>query len=204
MDHNNCIHPNFKLHGTVTGRLSGEDGVHQVPRDKFIRGLIGAPPGWSFFEIDGSQIELRVVAAIANEHNMLAIYAMRGDIHRTTAGGPVWQQAKLESWLGDLAWSRSLPDVAIVHFRRALELESRNETARLKLAELLLQYGPEEAQGHLEQLRGLKPENRDMLLRLSACYRELGEGLRAAELLREARLEPLHQHTPAGQSRMVA
>jgi len=85
MDHNNCIHPNFKLHGTVTGRLSGEDGVHQVPRDKFIRGLIGAPPGWSFFEIDGSQIELRVVAAIANEHNMLAIYAMRGDIHRTTA-----------------------------------------------------------------------------------------------------------------------
>jgi len=100
------------------------------------------------------------------------------------AGGPVWQQAKLESWLGDLAWSRSLPDVAIVHFRRALELESRNETARLKLAELLLQYGPEEAQGHLEQLRGLKPENRDVLLRLSACYRELGEGLRAAELLR--------------------
>lgn len=85
MDENDCIHPNFKLHGTVTGRLSGEDGVHQVPRDKFIRGLIGAPPGWSFLEIDGSQIELRVVAAIADEQNMLAIYAMNGDIHRTTA-----------------------------------------------------------------------------------------------------------------------
>jgi len=99
------------------------------------------------------------------------------------AGGPVWQQAKLESWQGDLAWSRSLPDVAIVHFRRALELESRNETARLKLAELLLQYGPAEAQEHLEHLRGLKPENRDVLVRLSACYRELGEGERAAELL---------------------
>ena len=93
MDANDCIHPNFKLHGTVTGRLSGEDGVHQVPRDKFIRGLIGAPPGWSFFEIDGSQIELRVVADIAQEENMLAIYAMGGDIHRTT-GATV--QGKLE------------------------------------------------------------------------------------------------------------
>lgn len=85
VDENNCIHPNFKLHGTVTGRLSGEDGVHQVPRDKFIRGLIGAPPGWSFLEIDGSQIELRVVADISQEPTMLAIYALGGDIHRTTA-----------------------------------------------------------------------------------------------------------------------
>lgn len=84
-DKNNRIHPTFKLHGTVTGRLSGEDGVHQVPRDKFIRRLIGAPPGWSFFEIDGSQIELRVVAAIAFEQTMLRVFAQNGDIHRTTA-----------------------------------------------------------------------------------------------------------------------
>lgn len=85
LDCNSRLHPNFKLHGTVTGRLSGEDGVHQVPRDNFIRGIIGAPPGWSFLEIDGSQIELRVAAAVANERNMLAIYALGGDIHRTTA-----------------------------------------------------------------------------------------------------------------------
>ncbi|MFN9041103.1 MAG: tetratricopeptide repeat protein, partial [Planctomyces sp.] len=101
------------------------------------------------------------------------------------AGGPEWQQAKLESWLGDLAWSRSLPDVAIVHFRRALELESGNEVARLKLAELLLQYGPEEAQTHLEFLQARKPDNRDVLLRLAACYRELGESERAVRVLDE-------------------
>lgn len=85
IDENNRLHPNFKLHGTVTGRLSGEDGVHQVPRDKFIRSLIGAPPGWTFLEIDGSQIELRVVAAIAGEGTMLRIFATGGDIHRETA-----------------------------------------------------------------------------------------------------------------------
>lgn len=85
LDENSRLHPNFKLHGTVTGRLSGEDGVHQVPRDKFIRRIIGAPPGWSFMEIDGSQIELRVAAAVSNESTMLRIYATGGDIHRTTA-----------------------------------------------------------------------------------------------------------------------
>lgn len=85
VDSNSRLHPTFLLHGTVTGRLSGKDGVHQVPRDNFIRRLIGAPPGWTFFEIDGSQIELRVAAAIANEPTMIRVYATGGDIHRTTA-----------------------------------------------------------------------------------------------------------------------
>jgi uracil-DNA glycosylase family 4 len=85
LDEDSRLHPKFKLHGTVTGRLSGEDGVHQVPRDKFIRSLIGAPPGWTFLEIDGSQIELRVVAAIAGERTMIRIFATDGDIHRETA-----------------------------------------------------------------------------------------------------------------------
>ncbi len=85
LDENSRLHPSFLLHGTVTGRLSGKDGVHQVPRDKFIRSIIGAPPGWSFFEIDGSQIELRVVSVIAQEPTMLRVYITGGDIHRETA-----------------------------------------------------------------------------------------------------------------------
>ena len=101
------------------------------------------------------------------------------------AAGPVWQQSKLESWQGDLAWSQALPDVAIQHFRRAIELQGGNEIARLKLAELLLQYGAEEALSELQFLRSRKPTNRDVLLRLAACYRELGELERAAEVLDE-------------------
>jgi DNA polymerase-1 len=99
LDKNSRLHPNFKLHGTVTGRLSGEDGVHQVPRDKFIRQLIGAPPGWSFLEIDGSQIELRVAAAVAHENTMLRIYATGGDIHKTTAAAVTHK--KIEDVTGD-------------------------------------------------------------------------------------------------------
>jgi len=100
-DDNHRIHTTFKLAGTVTGRLSsgkadadkisGTRGkmrgvnLQQVPRDKFIKGMFGAPPGWTFVESDYSQVELRVAAFLANEENMKHIYSIGGDIHTSTA-----------------------------------------------------------------------------------------------------------------------
>lgn len=100
-DEDHRIHTNFKLAGTVTGRLSsgkadqdkisGTRGkvrgvnLQQVPRDPFVRGLFGAPPGWSFVEADYSQIELRIAAFLSRERHMLQLYAQGADIHLTTA-----------------------------------------------------------------------------------------------------------------------
>jgi DNA polymerase-1 len=99
-DENHRVHTTFKLAGTVTGRLSSgkEDSekvggrtdlrgvnLQQVPRDPFIRGMFGAPPGWSFVEADYSQIELRIAAFIANERHMIQLYQEGADIHMTTA-----------------------------------------------------------------------------------------------------------------------
>lgn len=79
------LYPSFKVSGTVTGRPSCADpNLQQVPRDPFIRSLIGAPPGYVFFECDYSQIELRVAAAVANEPTMLQIFRTGGDIHEAT------------------------------------------------------------------------------------------------------------------------
>lgn len=79
------LYPGFKIAGTVTGRPSCSDpNLQQVPRDPFIRSLIGAPPGWVFFEVDYSQIELRVAAAVAGEQTMLQIFRTGGDIHEAT------------------------------------------------------------------------------------------------------------------------
>lgn len=85
MDGNGRIHSNYKLFGTVTGRLSGEGGIQQVPRDPFIRSIIGAPKGKVFLQADYSQIELRIAAMIANEKRMLRQYAMGEDIHMLRA-----------------------------------------------------------------------------------------------------------------------
>lgn len=42
-------------------------------------------PGYKFVEVDLSQIELRLVAWMANEPTMLEIYRTGGDIHTATA-----------------------------------------------------------------------------------------------------------------------
>ena len=100
IDHNDRIHTTFKLTGTVTGRLSSGKGdadkvtgrvqnrgvnLQQVPRDKFVRGIFGAPPGHVFIECDYSQVELRVAAYLASEENMKGIYKRGEDIHANLA-----------------------------------------------------------------------------------------------------------------------
>jgi len=79
------LHPSFKLHGTVTGRLSSEHpNLQQVPRDPRIRQLIDAPPGWELIEADLSQIELRVACELARERQMMYAFHHDIDIHWLT------------------------------------------------------------------------------------------------------------------------
>ena len=79
------LHPSFKLHGTVTGRLSCEHpNLQQVPRDPRIRSLITAPEGWVLLEVDLSQIELRIAAELANETNLLNAFFTNTDPHWLT------------------------------------------------------------------------------------------------------------------------
>jgi DNA polymerase-1 len=99
-DEESRIRTTFKLGGTVTGRLaSGKEdaskfsgrtslikgfNAQQVPRDPFIRGIIGATPGWVWAEADYSQIELRIAAFAAHERNMIRMYNEGADIHMET------------------------------------------------------------------------------------------------------------------------
>lgn len=114
MDENGRVRTTFKVTGTVTGRLSSGKAdeekvtarrdrgrglnIQQVPRDPFIRGMFGAPPGSLFVESDFSQIELRIVAFLSRDRRMLRLYQMGEDIHLATAawimGKPVSQITK--------------------------------------------------------------------------------------------------------------
>ena len=100
LDDNDRIHTNFKVTGTVTGRLSSGKAdadkvtskvqirgvnLQQVPRDKLVRGIFGAPPGFRFVEFDYSQIELRIAAYLARESTMLQLYNTGADIHMSMA-----------------------------------------------------------------------------------------------------------------------
>jgi uracil-DNA glycosylase family 4 len=80
------LHPSFKLHGTVTGRLSCEHpNFQQIPRDPRIRSLITAPAGWSLIEADLSQIELRIAAELSGDRKMTEAFNTGVDVHWLTA-----------------------------------------------------------------------------------------------------------------------
>ena len=74
-----------KIHGTVTGRWSSR--LHQVPRDGTIRNLFTAPLGWTFVQADLSQAEVRVIAIVSQDPELIECYAKDIDVHWRTAMG---------------------------------------------------------------------------------------------------------------------
>ena len=79
------IHSRFEPMGTDTGRFSSKaPNLQSVTRGP-MRSCFVAPPGYSLVIADYSQIELRAVASIAGETNMLEAFARGDDLHRLTA-----------------------------------------------------------------------------------------------------------------------
>src|SRR5690606_37257483 len=72
---NDKVHSDFLLHGTVTGRLSSRDpNLQNIPRDttaKDIKKMFIPPKGYLLLQLDYSQAELRVMAAMAGEETMI-------------------------------------------------------------------------------------------------------------------------------------
>ena len=72
------LHPNFKLHGTRTGRLScAQPNLQQIPRvtakdwNGNAKLALQARIGYNLFDIDYSNLEFRMGAIYANEPNMI-------------------------------------------------------------------------------------------------------------------------------------
>lgn len=89
-DRGDRIHVSFNLHGTETGRLSADKGLHGLPRPedeygKIIQGAFIAPPGKKLIKADFSQAELRAFAAESQEDFLLERYRQGEDIHLATA-----------------------------------------------------------------------------------------------------------------------
>ena len=84
------IHTSFNQAITATGRLSSSDpNLQNIPvRDddgKEIRKCFVAEPGCLFFSADYSQIELRIMAHLSEDENMIAAFRDGHDIHTATA-----------------------------------------------------------------------------------------------------------------------
>ena len=84
------LHTNFKQALTLTGRLSSSEPNLQnipirTPEGREIRKVFIPEEGKVLIDADYSQIELRVMAAISADENMLSTYREGKDIHTMTA-----------------------------------------------------------------------------------------------------------------------
>ena len=84
------IHTSFNQTITATGRLSSSDpNLQNIPirgeDGKEIRKAFVPEPGCLFFSADYSQIELRVMAHLSEDENMIKVFREGKDLHAATA-----------------------------------------------------------------------------------------------------------------------
>ena len=91
-----CIAPDGRIHSTfnqtitATGRISStEPNLQNIPirmeLGSLIRKVFVPKEGYVFIDADYSQIELRVLAHMSGDQNLIAAYQHAEDIHRITA-----------------------------------------------------------------------------------------------------------------------
>lgn len=87
-----CVHASYLLRGTVTGRLSAKDpAVQTFPSNvddelgMKLSSCVRARPGWKFLYADYSQMELRVLASLSGDPNLIEMLSQELSIHDVIA-----------------------------------------------------------------------------------------------------------------------
>jgi DNA polymerase I len=84
------LHTSYNQAGTVTGRISSSNpNLQNIPvkseLGRQVRRAFIAPPGSVLLSADYSQVELRILAHITQDENLLKAFAEGEDIHTSTA-----------------------------------------------------------------------------------------------------------------------
>jgi DNA polymerase-1 len=80
------IHCNLKQIGAETGRMSASyPNLMQIPKENFYRNCFLARYGWVLIDADYSQCELRILAELCRDPNLLKAFDSKMDLHEFTA-----------------------------------------------------------------------------------------------------------------------
>jgi len=90
IDTDQRIHPEYKQLGAATGRMScsvpnWQNLPSHEPDETSVRKCVIAEPGNKLLTADFSNIEVRVLADMSQDENLLSFFKKDGDLHNTTA-----------------------------------------------------------------------------------------------------------------------
>ncbi len=146
-DQTGRIHTSFNQTMTATGRLSSSDpNLQNIPirteEGRRIREAFIAEPGWKILSADYSQIELRLLAHLSGDENLIDAFTKGEDVHARTAS-EVWEVSPDEV-TADMRREAKVINFGIIYgmssFGLSKELEISPKQAQEYIDSYFLQY----------------------------------------------------------------
>ena len=162
--HTGHIHTSFNQAVTATGRLSSSDpNLQNIPvrgeDGKEIRKCFIPEPGCLFFSADYSQIELRVMAHLSGDKNMIEAFREGYDIHAATAAR-IYKE-KIEDVSRDQRTKAKRANFGIIYGITVFGLAERLDISRDEAKQLIDGYFETfpEVQAYMEKAKELAREH---------------------------------------------
>ena len=140
----NRVHTDYMQTVAATGRLSSNNpNLQNIPirteRGRLIRkAFVARDENYTLLSADYSQIELRIIAALSGEENMIKSFQQKEDIHRATAAKVF--SVPLEEVTRDQRSNAKTVNFGIIYGVSAFGLSNQTDLSRSEAAELITAY----------------------------------------------------------------
>jgi DNA polymerase I-like protein with 3'-5' exonuclease and polymerase domains len=131
----------LNYYGAHTGRFSGGDklNLQNLPRNGAIRRALKAPEGHVIISSDSSQIEARMVAWLAEQHDLVEAFAQGRDVYSEFAsevyGRTITKADKVERFVGKTCILGLGYGMGAEKFRRTLEIGQGGISVKVTIEE---------------------------------------------------------------------
>ncbi len=138
------VHTDYMQTVAATGRLSSNNpNLQNIPirteRGRLIRkAFVARDENYTLLSADYSQIELRIIAALSGEQNMIRSFREKEDIHRSTAARVF--NVPLEEVTRDQRSNAKTVNFGIIYGVSAFGLSNQTDLSRSEAAELITAY----------------------------------------------------------------
>ena len=140
----NRVHTDYMQTVAATGRLSSNNpNLQNIPirteRGRLIRkAFVARDENHTLLSADYSQIELRIIAALSGEENMIRSFQEKEDIHRSTAAKVF--NVPLDEVTRDQRSNAKTVNFGIIYGVSAFGLSNQTDLSRSEAAELISAY----------------------------------------------------------------